>query len=66
MSKLPNPNALPENGVATKSMVADFLGVSQRTIDRLYLEGKLPRIEGLGKQTIRFKVESVRKLCGMQ
>lgn len=65
MAKLPNPSALPDSGVATKSMVADFLGVSQRTIDRLYLEGKLPRIEGLGKQTIRFKVESVRKLCGM-
>lgn len=66
MSKLPNPDALPSSGVATKSMVADFLGVSQRTIDRLYLEGKLPRIEGLGKQTIRFNVDSVRKLCGMQ
>lgn len=65
MNKNPNPNALPESGVATKSMVAEFLGVSQRTIDRLCLEGKLPRIEGLGKQTVRFKVESVKKLCGI-
>lgn len=61
--KKPNPQALPESGVATKEMVADYLGISQRSVDRLYLEGKLPRIKGLGKSTVRFNVVEVRKLC---
>ena len=61
--KKPNSLALPETGVATKEMVADFLGVSQRSVDRLYLEGKLPRIAGLGRSTVRFNVVDVRKLC---
>lgn len=63
MSKLPNPNALPESGVATKKMVADFLGVSTRTVDRLYLQGKLARVKGLGTQTVRFSVAEIRKFC---
>ncbi len=61
--KKPNYLALPETGLATKEMVADYLGISQRSVDRLYLEGKLPRIKGLGRATVRFSVVEVRKLC---
>ena len=61
MSRLPNPNALPESGVATKQMVAEFLGVSTKTIDRM----NLPRSANLGSKTVRFPVDVVRKLYGV-
>lgn len=61
MIKEPNPNALPEKGLATRKMVADYLGVTVRTVDKMVGDGRLKKIAGLGSKVSRFDVSHLRQ-----
>ncbi len=58
-----NPNylALPESGLATRNMVAEYFGVDARTVDKWVLKGILKNIK-LGS-VVRFSVQDVRNLA---
>jgi excisionase family DNA binding protein len=62
MIKEPNPSALPESGLATRKMVAEYLGVTVRTVDKMVGDGRLKKINGLGAKVSRFDVSHLRQV----
>jgi excisionase family DNA binding protein len=62
MSKLlPNPDALPHDGVATKEMVSNYFGVTPRTIEKWVAQGLIQKLNLPGR-VVRFSVSDVRQL----
>lgn len=58
--RVPNPDALPDRGVATRNMVADYLGLTVRTVDQMASDGRLKKINGLGSRVTLFDVAYLR------